>query len=118
MSDNTFEDRRAAQLLARVGEDLSSLKHDVRTLLGHTTRHTIPDGARHLARSGGERLASGRDQALAGARRVSHVAREHPAGISLGGLVLLGAVAFGAYLWLKGDCCRSTVDEFLDDHGP
>lgn len=101
MSDNPFEDKRASQLLSRVGEDLSSLRNDVKMLLGHTTRHTLPDGARGLARSGRERLLSGRDYAADRVRYLGHSARQHPTSVSVAGVLLLGAVAAGVWLVLR-----------------
>lgn len=104
MSDIHFEDRRAAQLLTRVREDLSSLSHDVKTLLGHATRHTLPDGAKHLASRSGERLSVGRELASVKMRRLGDAARDHATGVSIGGLLLLGATAAGVYLAMKGGC--------------
>lgn len=114
MSDEFLGDKRASQLLSRVRDDLSSLRHDVRTLMSHTTRHTLPDEARDLARSGRSHLQSGRAYAVRGAHRVGRTAREHPAGISLGGVLLLGALAVGAYCLLS-ESCRERRIEALDE---
>lgn len=116
MSKHPFEDKRATQLISRVGEDLSSLRNDVKLLLGHATRHTLPDGARELARSGRSQLLSGRDYAAEGVRSLGRSAREHPASVSIGGLLLLGVVAAGAYYLIKGGgCCLSSAEE-LDEN--
>ncbi len=111
MSTNPFEDKHASKLLSKVREDLSSLRSDVRSLLGHATRHTLPEGAREIARSGRERLASGRDYAAERVRWVGQSAREHPAGVSAAGLVLLAVAAAGVWWFVKGDCCRTTEDD-------
>jgi len=114
MSNPLFEDKRAGQLLSRVREDLSSLRHDVRTLMRHTARHTLPDGARELARSGRDQILQGRDYAADRVRWVGRSARQHPTGISVAGLLLLGAVGLGAYLLLREGCCREEAEEDLD----
>lgn len=93
--DKLFEDKRAADLLSRVRDDISSLRHDVTHLMSHTGRHTLPDA-----------LRSGREYARDGIERAGRVAREHPTGVSLGGLLLFGAVAAGVWLMLKDGECR------------
>jgi len=116
MSSSPFEDKRASQLLSRVGEDLSSLRNDMKLLVGHTTRHTLPDGARELVRSGRSQLLSGRDYAADRVRYIGRSAREHPTGVSVAGVLLLGAVAAGIYYLLKGEgCCRSADQPFEDE---
>ena len=116
MSNLPFEDKRASQLLSRVGEDLSSLRTDVKMLVSHAKRHTLPDGARELARSGRSHLLSGRDYAADRVRYLGRSAREHPAGVSVAGVLLLGAVAAGVYFLLKGgECCRAADEEFEED---
>ena len=104
MSDTHFEDRRAAQLLSRVREDLASLSYDVKTLLGHATKHTLPDGAKHLANRSGEQWSLGRELAALKMRRLGSAAREHATGVSVGGLLLLGATMAGIYFAMKGGC--------------
>lgn len=94
METKIFDDKRAADLLSRVRDDLSSLRHDVAHLVKHTGRHTLPDAVR-----------SGREYARDGIERAGRVAREHPTGVSAGGLLLLGAVAAGAWLLIRGDGC-------------
>ena len=97
MDTKIFEDKRAGDLLSRVGDDLSSLRHDVAHLVQYTGRHTLPEAMR-----------SGRDHARGGIVRAGRVAREHPTGISAGGVLLLGAVAAGLWLlFIKGNgCCE------------
>lgn len=115
MSSN-FDDKRVGQLLSRVGDDLSSLRHDVKTLLRHTAKHTLPEGARGLAHSGREGLLSGRESANEQMRRLGYSVSEHRTGVSVGGALLLAAAGIGLYFWLNGDCCRSEAgDESLDD---
>lgn len=112
MINEAFEDKRASQLLSRVGEDLSSLRSDVKMLVGHATRHTLPDGARELAGMGRSRLLSGRDFAADRVRCLGRSAREHSTGISVAGVLLLGAVAAGVYLLLNREgCCERGVEE-------
>ncbi|MFC7336580.1 hypothetical protein ACFQY0_05270 [Haloferula chungangensis] len=120
MSKLPFEDKRASQLLSRVGDDLSSLRNDVKMLVNHAKRHTLPDGARELARSGRNQLLSSRDYAADRVRYIGRSAREHPAGVSMAGVLLLGAVAAGIYYLMKGEgCCASSrherEDEFEDE---
>ena len=113
MNNQRFEDKRASQLYSRVGEDLSSLRNDVKMLVGHATRHTLPDGARELARSGRNQLLSGRDYAADRVRYLGRSARQHPTGVSVAGVLLLGAVAAGVYLLLKSEgCCGQSEEEF------
>lgn len=98
--DKIIDDKRAADLLSRVRDDIASLQHDVKHLVTHAGRHTLPDA-----------LRNSRDYAREGVERAGRIAREHPAGVSLGGVLLLGAVAAGIWLVLKGDCCGSAAVE-------
>lgn len=111
MSKPILDDKRAADLLSRVGDDLTSLRHDVRTLLRHATKRTLPDVGRGLAESGRANLLYGRDYAADQFRRVGRSAREHPAGFSISGLLVLGAVAAGIYLLINSECCRRVEEE-------
>jgi hypothetical protein len=115
MINHPFEDKRASQLLSRVGEDLSSLRSDVKMLVGHAARHTLPDGARELAKTGRSQLLSGRDYAADRVRHLGRSAREHPAGVSVAGALLFGAVAAGIYFLIKSDgCCAKQADDLED----
>lgn len=117
MSSTPFDDKRARKLLARVGDDLTSLRHDVKSLLKHTATHTLPDGARGLAASGRDGLLSGRDYTHEQMRRLGHSVNEHRTGVSVGGALLLAVAGLGLYLWLSGDCCRRADDEeVLDEY--
>ncbi len=100
MEKKGFDDKRAADLLSRVRDDISCLRDDVKHLVRHTGRHTLPEGAREL-------VSSGRGYARQGIARAGHVARQHPAGVSLGSVLLVGAVAAGLWLLLNDGCCRS-----------
>lgn len=115
MINQSFEDKRASQLFSRVGEDLSSLRNDVSLLVGHATRHTLPDGARELAKSGRSQLLSGRDFAADRVRYIGRSAREHPAGVSVAGVLLFGALAAGIYFLLKSDGCYQSSEQELED---
>ncbi|MEP4078942.1 hypothetical protein [Haloferula sp.] len=115
MINEAFEDKRAAQLFSRVGEDLSSLRSDVKLLVSHAARHTLPDGARELARSGRDQFQSGRDYATERVRHLGRSAREHPAGVSVAGALLFGVLAAGIYLLIKSDgCCEAPEEEPQD----
>jgi hypothetical protein len=91
--ETLLNDRRAADLLTRVREDISSLRHDVKHLMAHTGRHTIPDAIR-----------DGSEQARDGLRRVGRAVRDHPTGLPLGGALLVGALAAGVWLLVRGNC--------------
>lgn len=95
MNSTIIDDKRAVDLLSRVRDDISSLRHDVAHLVQHTGRHTLPDTVRNS-----------RDYARDRIERAGEVAREHPAGVSLGGALVLGAVVAGVWLLFKGDVCR------------
>jgi hypothetical protein len=81
---STIDDPRASGLISRIGEDVSFLTQDVRNLLSHTARHTLPDRARDLALS---------------ARRQLH----QPGALWLGGALAVGFLAAGTYLALRGN---------------
>ena len=104
MNIATLKDDRAMDLLSRVGDDISVLRDDVRHLIGHTARHTLPAGARELAGSARDTLATGRQHAVEHLRGL----REHPNQpvTWVGGAVALGLLAAGFY-WLCKDGCRA-----------
>lgn len=79
---STIDDPRASGLISRIGEDVSFLTQDVRNLLSHTARHTLPDRARDLAQS---------------ARRQLH----QPGALWLGGALAVGVLAAGTYFALR-----------------
>ncbi len=98
------EDRKMKDLVSRVGEDISQLRGDIRSLFTHTGRHTLPDSARELREQARERLHAGGEFAATQIRYL----RQHPGQSSvgiLGGLLILGAVGAGIYYLCKSDCC-------------
>lgn len=91
------EDRKMNDLISRVGEDVSQLRSDIRSLFAHTGRHALPDSARELREQARQRLMAG-----------GTYLRQHPGQSSvgiLGGLLILGAVGAGIYYLCKSDCC-------------
>ncbi len=124
MNTSLFNDRRANGLLNRVREDVSHLREDIGQLLVHTTKKTLPNGARELADHAKSHLATGSSYA-AGALRDggnyaasalrdgSHYAanrlrdlRNHPPSTResasvIGGVVVLGLLAYGIYALCK-----------------
>lgn len=102
MNTRFLENGESSKLLARVRDDLSLLRQDVGTLVSRTARRTVPDQARSLARSGRDHLRQGRDFAAGQVRHAGEVVKAHPTSASLAGALLLGAVAAGAYLLIRG----------------
>jgi hypothetical protein len=111
------EDRKMKDLIDRVGEDVSQLRSDIRSLFTHTGRHTLPEGARELREQAREKLHAGGAFAASQLRYL----RQHPAQSSvglLGGLLILGAVGAGIYYLCKSDCCGKLCrrdDEYYDE---
>ncbi|WP_193212451.1 hypothetical protein [Luteolibacter marinus] len=116
MSHSLFQDDRAAGLLSRVREDIGHLRQDVRNLVRHTTRHTLPDGARGLAGSARDQLVAGRSYAASQFRSLRESPQRQAIGV-IGGALLVGAIAAGIYIICKSDCCAaaSADDEALDE---
>lgn len=110
MNHAILEDKQAGRLLSRVRDDLTGLRTDVRNLVRHTTRQTLPNGARQLARNGREHLHQGREFATSQLRRAGRGVREHPAGVSVAGAVLIGALALGVFYLLRGGYCAEIED--------
>lgn len=106
MSNSPFNDRRAIKLLSRVGEDLAQLRHDVSSLISHTTHRTMPDGARQLAHSARQHLETGGAIAADRLRALRSAPPRETAGIA-GGLLLAGVLAFGVYAICKNYCERA-----------
>lgn len=104
------EDRKMKDLISRVGEDVSQLRSDIRSLFTHTGRHTLPESARELREQARQRLLAG-----------GTYLREHPGQSSvglLGGLLILGAVGAGIYYLCKSDCCGKLCnrdEDFTDE---
>ncbi|MFM2197027.1 MAG: hypothetical protein RLZZ505_459 [Verrucomicrobiota bacterium] len=100
------EDRKMKDLISRVGEDVSQLRSDIRSLFTHTGRHALPDSARELREQARERLMAG-----------GTYLRQHPGQSSigiLGGLFILGAVGAGIYYLCKSDCCGNLCNRDED----
>lgn len=106
-----FHDSRTAGLLSRVREDIAHLRQDVGNLVQHTARHTLPEGARGLADTARHRLAAGGSYAASRLRSLSQSPPRQAIGI-VGGALLVGLLAAGAYALCKNGCCRA---ERLDD---
>jgi hypothetical protein len=77
----------------RVREDVSTLRDDIRHLISHTTRQTLPNGARELAGQAKQQIANRGALAASGIRDLG---ARHPAGL-IGGAVVIGLLAAGAY---------------------
>jgi hypothetical protein len=77
----------------RVREDVSTLRDDIRHLISHTTRQTLPNGVRELAGQAKQQIANRGALAASGIRDLG---ARHPAGL-IGGAVVIGLLAAGAY---------------------
>ncbi|MGD9419643.1 MAG: hypothetical protein Q7R22_011950 [Verrucomicrobiota bacterium JB025] len=102
-----MNDHRATDLLSRVSEDVSLLRQDIKNLITHTSRHTLPESARDLADTAKHRLASGRQYSRAQLQSI----REEPQSTILAGLALVGLLAAGVYL-----LSRNPSDDLHDDY--
>lgn len=111
-----FQDRRATGLLNRVREDVSHLREDIGHLLSHTTRRTLPNGARELADQAKHQLAAGGAYAASRFRdlRSHHPSPRESAGM-VGGVVLLGLLAYGAYALCRNSRAIREEAERLED---
>jgi hypothetical protein len=105
--NSPFTDSRASGLLSRVREDISLLRQDVGHLVQHTTRHTVPEGARGLADHARHRLAAGGAYASSRLRSLRENPPRQALGI-LGGALLVGLLAAGAYALCQGGGCPSS----------
>lgn len=110
-----FKDRRANGLLNRVREDISHLRNDIGSLVTHTTRTTLPNGAREIADQARSQLAAGGAYAASQFRNL----RGKPTRQSaewVGGAVVVGLLAYGAYLLCRNHCqsCQTRVDPDYD----
>ncbi|RYD37574.1 MAG: hypothetical protein EOP87_03235 [Verrucomicrobiaceae bacterium] len=110
MSASPFNDRKAIRLLSRVGDDLSQLRHDVASLISHTTHRTVPDGARQLADTARHSLETGGAYAAARLRALRSSPPREAAGLA-GGLLLAGIIAFGVYAICKSRCERDLQED-------
>ncbi len=116
MSTPLFSDRRTAGLLNRVRTDITHLRDDIGNLLSHTTRETLPNSAKELAEQAKHQLAAGGAYAASRLRDLRYHPPRQSAGW-IGGAVVVGLLAFGAYALLRNSgCCSSStrVDENFD----
>ncbi|MFT4176826.1 MAG: hypothetical protein QM627_09225 [Luteolibacter sp.] len=108
MSHSLFSDKRASTLLSRVSEDLQQLRHDVSSLLGHTTRHTLPEGARELADTARSRLRAGTNYAASQLRSLRGCGHKvDPTTGIIAGAALVGLIGLGVYALCKHRCCEA-----------
>jgi uncharacterized membrane protein YebE (DUF533 family) len=101
MNSSLFSDRRTTGLLNRVREDVSHLREDIGSLLSHTTKKTLPNGARELADQAKSQLAAGGAYAASRLRDFRVQPPRQSAGW-IGGALLVGVLAYGAYSLLQG----------------
>jgi len=106
MASFPFRDRKAVNLLSRVGEDLAQLRQDVSSLISHTAHRTVPEGARQLADTARTRLENGGAYAADRLRALRAAPPRETASIASGVLVV-GLLAFGVYALCKSKCDRS-----------
>jgi len=106
MSQSPFHDDRAVRLLSRVGDDISQLRQDIRSLVSHTARRTLPDGARELAGTARQQFAAGGAYAVSRLRSLKSAPPKEALGLA-GGLLVVGLLAFGVYALCKNGCCRA-----------
>jgi hypothetical protein len=93
MNSSILTDKRTAGLIHRVREDVSHLREDLSNLLSHTTSDTIPSRAREIADSAKQQITTGTQYA---ANRLRDLGSNRTAEW-VGGAVLLGLLAAGAY---------------------
>lgn len=109
MNATSLKDPRAMDLLSRVGDDISVLRDDMRHLLSHAARHTLPDGAREIVHSARSGLTAGKQHGMA---RLRHL-REQPnqPATWVGGAVVMGLIAAGVYWFCKDGCVEADHTE-------
>lgn len=110
MNSSPFTDRRASGLLHRVREDVSHLREDIGNLLSHTTRKTLPNGVQDLADQAKHQLAAG--GAYAASRLRDFRSQPHkPSTAWIGGALVVGLLAYGAYALCQKSCQSKWVAE-------
>ncbi len=115
MSHNPFQDRRSSSLLNRVRDDISSLREDISSLLQHTTKTTVPNSARDLADQAKSQLMAGSAFAANRLRSLRNQPTSTSAGW-IGGAVVVGLIAYGAYALIKANCpCGDECDSLEDE---
>lgn len=115
MTTTPFQDPRASDLLSRVSQDVSLLRQDVTNLFSHTARHTLPEGARGIADTAKNRLANGKLYTAEHLRALRNQVNQ-PAAAWAGGVLAVGLIAAGVYLFCKSDgCCKSCEDSVEEE---
>lgn len=107
--NSPIHDPRAGDLLSRVSNDITLLRQDIGNLLSHTRRHTIPSGARELADTARSRFLAGRDNTAEHLRALG-TQLNRPSTAWVGGALVVGLLAAGAYWFIKSDCCHGRCD--------
>ncbi|MBK1881360.1 hypothetical protein JIN85_02970 [Luteolibacter pohnpeiensis] len=92
------------KLLSRVGDDIAKLRQDVRTLITHTTHETIPHGANELADLTKAGLTASGAYAASRLRALKEYENSRRSAELLGSAILLGALGYGIYAWMKCRC--------------
>jgi hypothetical protein len=118
MNAPLLKDPQVTGLLNRVRDDVSLLRSDIGSLLSHTTHQTIPNGARGLADQAKHQLAAGGAYA---ASRLRDFRAPPPRQSAewIGGAVLVGLLAYGAYALCRRQCIanRLAEEEAFDPEG-
>jgi hypothetical protein len=118
MNAPILKDPQVTGLLNRVRDDVSLLRSDIGSLLSHTTHQTIPNGARGLADQARHQLAAGGAYAASRLRDFRAPPPRQSAGW-IGGAVLVGLLAYGAYALCRRQCIanRRAEAEAYDPEG-
>lgn len=115
MNSLLIKDRRVTGLLNRVRKDVGHLRDDIGDLLNHTTKETLPNSARELAGQAKQQLAAGGAYAANRLRNFRSQPQSQCAGL-VGGAVVLGLLAFGAYsLFKHNGNPQEVADEVKDE---
>lgn len=105
-----LKDRRTAGLLNRVREDIFHLRQDIGNLLSHTTKTTLPQNAHLLAEKAKRRLEAGSSYAVSHLRDLGNSPGARSAGW-IGGALVLGLLAYGAYSMCQKHCPCDAPEE-------
>ncbi|MEO8615331.1 MAG: hypothetical protein ABI600_09335 [Luteolibacter sp.] len=114
MNAYSLKDSRATSLLSRVGEDVSLLRQDLSNLVSHAARQTLPTGARDLADHAKNRFEQSKLYTAEQLRSLGNQVNK-PATAWIGGAVLVGCLAAGAYLYSNNRCEAASVAEPTED---
>lgn len=115
MNPPSFLDRRALRLLARVGDDLAHLRHDIANLASHATHKTLPHTAKEFAENARNQLSASSSLAVSRLRalKVTPPSRE-TVGITAG-LLAIGLIAAGTYVILRNGGCSTRCSNAEDE---